>query len=292
METRPLTTADAQAVYEVTAAQELHDVGEVLVDLEDIVADWQKPSMDVPASTMGWFDGDRLVGYAEVADGYRGDAAVHPDYRGRGIGTAIAAWTQERARALGSTEFGLSVAAGSDGDRLMAELGYHVRWTSWVLELPAGVELAERPLPGGLRIVTADTEPLRRGAWTVTEDAFLEWSKRERESFEDWAAGVWLRPGFEPWQLRVVVDADDEVLGSCFLVMSGDTGYVDMLAVRRDQRGQGLAQALLVDAYGLARAHGATRCDLSTDSRTGALGLYEHIGMVVTSTWVNRGIAL
>ena len=41
-----------------------------------------------------------------------------------------------------------------------------------------------------------------------------------------------------------------------------------------------------------AHAHGATRSELSTDSRTGALGLYERVGMEVTSTWVHRAIHL
>ena len=30
----------------------------------------------------------------------------------------------------------------------------------------------------------------------------------------------------------------------------------------------------------------------ATDTRTGALGLYEKVGMRVADTWVNRGIAL
>ena len=45
------------------------------------------------------------------------------------------------------------------------------------------------------------------------------------------------------------------------------------------------ARALLVDAFARARDHGATVSELSTDSRTGALGLYEHVGMRVTQTW-------
>ena len=44
-------------------------------------------------------------------------------------------------------------------------------------------------------------------------------------------------------------------------------------------------RALLVDAFERARDHGATVSELSTDSRTGALGLYEHVGMQVTQTW-------
>ena len=71
-----------------------------------------------------------------------------------------------------------------------------------------------------------------------------------------------------------------------------ESAFIARLATRSDERGRGLAQALLVDAFAVARERGATRSELSTDSRTGALGLYEKVGMVVTSTWVNRGFTL
>ena len=89
---RPLTMADAHAVYEVMARQEQHDLGKVEIEPADIVGDWQKPSFDVGASTVGVFDGDALVAYAEVNKSGRGDAAVHPSYRRRGIGTTLASW--------------------------------------------------------------------------------------------------------------------------------------------------------------------------------------------------------
>jgi len=58
----------------------------------------------------------------------------------------------------------------------------------------------------------------------------------------------------------------------------------------RDQRNRGHAQALMVDSFAQGRAHGATTSALLTDSRTGALGLYEKVGMRVTSVWVHRAI--
>jgi len=64
------------------------------------------------------------------------------------------------------------------------------------------------------------------------EDAFLEWSRRERETWEDFSAQVMQRPGFETWNVRVVTD------------------------------------------------------------RSGALTLYEKVGMEVTSNWVNMAIDL
>ncbi|GAB2728560.1 GNAT family N-acetyltransferase [Nocardioides pakistanensis] len=289
--TRPLVPADAAAVTAVIAAQELADVGEVVIEEADIVADWQRPGYDVSDGAVGVYDGDRLVGYAEVSYGDRGDAAVHPDYLGRGIGTWLAGWMQGKAREKGATVIGMPVPQGSPGDRLLEALGYHVRWTSWVLQLPEGTAVPERPLPASYT-VRAATEADWEAAFNLNEDAFLEWSKRERDTFEIWQSQVVRRPGFEPWQLRVVTDADGALVAMGVLQLNGEQAYISRLATRADQRGRGLAQALLVDAFAEARRHGATCFELSTDSRTGALGLYEKVGMRVTSTWVNRAIEL
>jgi mycothiol synthase len=288
---RVLTMDDAQAVYDVAAAQEQADIGKVEIEPADIISDWSRPSWDVATHTIGVFDGDQMVGYGEITGHDRGDAAVHPDYRRRGIGTAIAGWMQETAKALGGQGYGSPVPEGSPGDRLLEKLGYRVRWTSWVLDLPEGKEIEERRLPDGYAVRAAEPGEYPK-VHDVIEDAFLEWSERDRESFEDFAARTVRRPGFEPWHLRVVVDPSGEVVGACFLLVSGEVAFVQALAVRRDRRGLGLARALLVDAFGNAREHGATRSELSTDSRTGALGLYERVGMQVTSTWVHRAVRL
>ena len=288
---RPLRLDEAHDVFEVMAAQEAHDLDEVMIEEADIVGDWSRAAFDVAASTLGVFDGDRLVAYGEVGPNGRCDAAVHPDHRGRGVGTAIAHWMQATARERGLGEIGMPVPVDSDGDRLLASLGYHVRWLSWGLELPAGATVPERPLPEGYAVREADPSEYAQ-CWTVQEDAFLEWSRRERQPFDDWVAELTGRPGFEPWNLRVVTDPSGAVVSMAWVQLGEESAFVARLATRRDQRGRGIAQALLVDAFAVARQHGATRSELSTDSRTGALGLYEKVGMVVTSTWVNRGITL
>jgi ribosomal protein S18 acetylase RimI-like enzyme len=288
---RPLTMADAQAVYEVMARQEQEDIGRVDIEAADIIGDWQKPSFDVAGSTMGVFDGDRLVAYAEVNRSGRGDAAVDPAYRRRGIGTTLAAWMPARTAALGGTVIGSPVPQGSPGDRLLESLGWQVRWTSWVLNLPEGAQIAERPLPEGYAIRSATPDDYS-AVHTVKEDAFLEWAERDREPLDDFLAGTVRRPGFEPWHLRVVTDATGEIVGIALVQMYGEPAteaFISVLAVRRDQRGQGLAQALLVDAFARGREHGAVRSALSTDSRTGALGLYQKVGMEVGDVWLNRG---
>jgi mycothiol synthase len=291
---RVLTMDDARAVYDVAAAQELVDVGRVEVELADIVGDWSRPSWDVSTHTIGVFDGDAMVAYGEITSRDRGDAAVHPDHRRRGIGTSIAGWMQRTSRELGGSGYGSPVLRGSAGDRLLEKLGYRVRWTSWVLDLPAGKEIEHRDLPEGYAIREARAAEYP-AVHDVKEDAFLEWSVRERETYDDYHASVIGRPGFEPWQLRVVTDPRGDVAGFALLLMGGDPAteaYIDQLAVRQDQRHRGLAQALLVDAFARGREHGATRSSLSTDSRTGALSLYQKVGMEVGDVWVNRAIGV
>jgi GNAT superfamily N-acetyltransferase len=225
------------------------------------------------------------------ADRY--DAAVLPSHRGRGIGTWLAEWIRDLASSRGRRIVGMPVPEGSDGDRLLTDLGYVVRWTSWVLRLPKGATIEERPLPDGYALREA-TEADHEQVWHVMEDAFLEWSDREKSSFEDFAAEVWQRPGFEPWHLQVVTGPDSRIAGSSFSTMAeeGRETYVARLAVHPEHRNRGLAQSLLVAAFGTGREHGAVSSCLSTDSRTGALSLYEKVGMVPDSVWVHRATNL
>jgi GNAT superfamily N-acetyltransferase len=289
--TRPLRPDDARAVFDLMVDSQTLDAGEPSVDLEDVVGDWQRPSFDLATHAIGVEDSGHLVGYADVANGRYADVAVASTHRGRGIGTWLADWTQAEARRQGGSMVGMPVPVGSNGDRLLERLGYHVAWTSWVLQLGEGEQIKSQPLPVGYAV-----RPFRPGeertAYRIVEDAFNEWPDRQPVAYDDWAARVVRRPGFEPWHLRLATEPGGEVVGVGYVFVSGDCGYVPTLAVRRDQRGRGLARALLVDCFEVAREHGASRSELSTDTRTGALGLYERVGMKVTSTWVHRAIPL
>jgi len=66
-------------------------------------------------------------------------------------------------------------------------------------------------------------------------------------------------------------------------------GYTDLLGVRREYRGRGIAQALLADAMRRFAAAGMDRASLDVDSEnpTGALALYEKMGYAA----VNRSLA-
>lgn len=187
------------------------------------------------------------------------------------------------------------VFAGGPADRLLIARGYEVRWTAWDLELPEGVEIPHASLADGYLLREADAGDAGEleACWTLFEDAFGEWSERERKPLADFASLMWERPGFAAWNLRVVTGADRVVVGAVFITVNADgDAYLHKVAVRPDRRGLGLARVLLADAFAEARRHGATRSLLSTDTRAGARSLYEQVGMVVESTWVNRALEL
>lgn len=286
---RPFAPSDAAAFHALYAECERADTGETAIELADVEGDWARPSVDLARHSLGVWDGDVLVAGTDVYGARRADGCVRPSHRGRGIGTALARWTRSTAARDGGTVVGMTVPAGSAGDALLPGLGYRLGWTSWVLRLPADTVVADRPLPQGFSLRDARPEEYPV-VHRVIEDAFDEWPDRQGYPYEDWASAVVGRTGFEPGRLRVVESPDGELVAVCSLMVatpSGEppTAYVDQLATRADHRGRGLAQALLADAFAAGRRAGATVSELSTDSRTGALPLYERLGMVVAHTW-------
>ncbi len=278
---RPATMADAEAVAAVIAASEAHHIGVAMVDVDDVLADYAAAE-DLARDSMLVFDGDRLVGEMLVENGRYADGTVHPDAEGRGIGTALLRWSREVARLQGGTAVGGTVPdANVPARELFLANGYEPHWASWILQIRNEAEPAPPTLPAGITIrplVSGEEETVHR----VIEDAFAEWGTRPPTPFEQWRAWVVGRPGFEPWMLPVAVDGE-QIVGAAFLIhYPNDSGWVQQLAVRADHRGRGLGRALLQHAFGVFHRMGEPVTGLSTDSRTGALTLYEHVGMRVT----------
>ena len=67
---------------------------------------------------------------------------------------------------------------------------------------------------------------------------------------------------------------------------------MDKLAVAATHRHRGVARALLQTAFRRSFERGYDHTSLTTDSRTGALSLYERVGMHVTRSFTNWGLDL
>ncbi|MGH3360138.1 MAG: GNAT family N-acetyltransferase [Nocardioidaceae bacterium] len=293
-ECRALETSEATAVTGIINACEVVDFGEPIAELVDIESDWARPSFDLASESIGVTLDGALVAVGEVYQGERAEVYVLPEHRGKGIGSGLLAWTWALTRHRGSRLVGQTIPDSNAGAAaLFQSHDYWRRWTSWLLEVPPGGALQWVDPPAGFGIRPFVVGQDEQVTYRVIEDAFDEWPDRLPSTYDDWAPGVLGRPDFEPWQLLLAVEhgAEEKIVGACHLVMSDDgTGWVNQVAVRADRRGRGLAQAMLVRAFDAAHERGATRRELATDSRTGALGLYEHIGMRVRASFTHWAI--
>jgi mycothiol synthase len=284
---RSVTDEDARSVFELIAAHEAAVQGVADIAFEDILSDWRRPSFDLTTDSIAVFDGERMVGEAEVFKGRRAEVVVHPDAWGRGIGAWLLDWTERSALRSGGTLVGQTVqdtlAAAVD---LFRRNGYEPLWTSWLL----GIALAEQPpepnLPRGFAFRPYVAGRDDRAVHEVIERAFSEWPDRDPYSFGDWRASTIGREGFDP-ELLFLIEHDGEPVGIGLCIDAGAEGWVQTLAVSREHRGAGLGRALLQRAFVEFHGRGRSVVQLSTDSRTGALGLYEHVGMRIVRSYTH-----
>lgn len=290
---RPLSYDDADAVTGLLGAAETVDVGRVEAVVEDVVGDWARPSFEPARDGLLVLAPDGTVaGDAEVSKGSQADVTVHPAHRGRGIGTALLAWSIDQARSVGGTTVGQTVPDGNLAAQALFEAaGLHRRYTAWVLEIPVTPDHRAPALPDGVAIRPAASDEERRAGWQVVEDAFAHWPGRTPGTYDDWAAAILGRAGFEDWQLPLALDGG-HVVGSAVLLTYPEGGWVQQIAVRESERGRGIGAGLLDHAFATFASRGETSVGLSTDSRTGALGLYEKVGMSVVRSYTNWAIDL
>lgn len=282
--------SDIPIITALLRVAEEFDAGEPSVTVEDVESEWMHSGFDPAVDALLVFEDGRAIAYAEVP-GWRAEATVHPDARGRGIGTAILAWIEKRAveRAVDDPEIRVGqtvIDTNAGAVSLFVRHGYAPRHTSWVLRLPDGVAVNHPPLPGGITIRPFDPDREEWEVYRVIEDAFNEWPTRVPTSFEDWRSAVTRRADFDP-ALLLVAATDRDVVGVAFGIAYPDEGWVQQLAIRRDNRGQGLAKALLRASFAEFHRRGFPDVGLSTDSRTGALDLYLDVGMVVRSSYTH-----
>jgi len=280
----PLSPDDAADVARMWRACELHDDGRALITQEDIVAVLQRPSMDRERDTVVARDGDEVVAFGMLHGERFVFANVLPSHRGRGIGAWLLRWTEDAGRAAARTWSCQKLSENKHAAiALLEAAGYERRWEDWTFD----IELAHEPdppaLPPGYAIRAFLSGRDDRDVHRVIEEAFGEWPDAEEDAFDDWAAQALGRPGFAPEHIGVAVRGD-EIVGAAVLIVEEEDVWVGQLAVARAHRGRGLARALLVYAFASAWRFGRRHVGLSTDARTGARGLYEHVGMRVTRT--------
>ncbi|MGW2048359.1 GNAT family N-acetyltransferase [Streptomyces sp. NPDC001858] len=277
---RPATADDAGEIHRLVAACERKLFGRVQTDLGRIAGDFARPGLVPELDTRLIHDrAGQLVARAWV--NRRSEVDVHPEHRGRGLGSALLAWAEARARQAGSARIVQTVPdSDTNAVSLLRSRAYEPMVTEWLLEFLMQEEPAVPEPPAGITV-----RPFRVGdepaAHQLVEDAFDEWQQR-RKSYEEWARHTVERPTFAP-AMSPLAFADGQLVGAVLSLDLPDTdeGYIEEVAVRRDHRDRGIARLLLRNAFHAFYQQGRPACTLGTHSDTGALNLYLRVGMAV-----------
>ena len=233
---RPLALTDAHAVFEVMAAQELHDTGQIGIEEEDILGDWQRPSFAIAPNTLGVSWARPWSPTASSAGATEGTPPSTPITAARGWARASrvdAGPSQDHGRGPGrdARPGGQPRRPSPRGPRLrrpLDELGARPPrrspdrgpTPSWRLRHP--VRHRGRP-PGGLDRHRGRLPRVVRPGPTAVRGL----RRPGRAS-----------PGFQPWNLRVVTDPAEQIVGAAFVFLAGEVGYVEKVAVKHAERGQ------------------------------------------------------
>ena len=315
---RPLHATDASAVHALMAAVEAHDGTHTRHSYAEVLELLTGAGMDPERDGLAGGDEDgtmRAYALVEIDPGdnrvlkavLRG--GVHPGWRGRGIGRAVLAWKEGRARqrlaASGTTlPARLTVMVedhARDHRRLYAAAGFSpVRWYS-AMRRDLRAPFPEREVPDGVRLTPwrRDLDELVRVAHN---EAFADHWGCAPQSTTSWAQH---ESGFEPQWSWVAVDTSGPVPEVVGYLMSAryeqdwpalgyTCGFTDAVGVRGPWRGRGVATALLVAAMTSYRNAGLGFACLRVDTAnpSGAGNLYAALGYEQTHGYVMYSVEI
>jgi mycothiol synthase len=285
---------DLDALVGLFQAADVADVGFVDPARDEILETWAQPWFDLETDSLV-IEGPEgaPVAYAETIAKdptvqLFAFAKVHPDHRGRGLGSFVATSIEGRAAEMvprGATAPLRNGYPSTDeaAAALFAERGYlHVR-SFWHMERPLEDLEAPSPGPEGITIRPGAVGEDQRISWAILEEAFSEHFGYEPGTFDEWLA-MWSGfPGYDPTWVLLAFEGDEPVGISILLPSEEGVAWVAELGVLKPWRRHGVGMALLQRSFAFMASKGFTQARLGVDTQneTGATRLYDRAGMTV-----------
>jgi mycothiol synthase len=288
-EGQPLRRAeesDTEAIAAVANAVSERLYGEAVVSAEEIRRWFAYAGLEIRVVEMN----GEIVGYMDVERRAGGrilvDVCVHPD-----------AWESATASTLIGAAEAWARAHAREGDFLRAwaferedylrraldERGYRFIRHHLFMLIELRREPPEPKWPDGIlvrRFRPADA----RAVYEADVEAFSDHWDFQPEPFALWRERTVERDDFDPSLWLIAWDGEDVAgysLNSWHASGDPTYGWIHVLGVRRPWRRRGLGSALLRASFSEFARRGAMRVGLAVDAEnlTGAVALYEHVGM-------------
>ena len=281
----------------LTQAVDRHDDGVVEPVRGHIEDDWANPLFRAEDDTMLVFAHDGSpAAFAtcwgiEPASSFEAWINVHPDHRGKGLGTWFVGWAEARVRRSldepqAWTLLRPIVSSSGGGPAFLEGLGYRLARTFWHMERRLdGTESAGSP-PDGVTI-----RPFRDGdgpaVHRVLEASFEGHFGSEAMDYDDWEAANLGAPSTD-LSFLFLAERGGELVGVLTTAIDEEESWVAELGVLEAHRGTGIGRALLRRAFAelAARGHTIVKLNVDGENRSGATRLYEAAGMTRGRSWL------
>ncbi|GAB1646655.1 GNAT family N-acetyltransferase [Krasilnikovia sp. MM14-A1259] len=225
------------------------------------------------AHTLGAWHAGSLVAAVGVDAGHvpaTGTGVVHPDWRGRGLGSRLLDWASEQA-----STGGLLMTTESwslDGENLITARGFARTFLEWVLRHDLD-ELPDVTPPDEIH-----TEPV---TWADGPELFATYraSFADRPGFvastaEQWLAELRDDEGYRPELSLIAHAADGTPVGFVNII----DNWIDQVGVVPGWRGRRIGASLVAAALRSLSADGAHETWLCVNDNNPAAALYRRLG--------------
>jgi mycothiol synthase len=299
---RPCQLDDVEAVVNLMNLCSIKVIGEADESVADTLADWQTPGYDQQANQRAVFTPyGQMVGWATIYDSNpihpTLDIYVHPDYENEGIGEYLFEWCEKRGREMipqappeARVVLWAHTFANDEWYRgFLQRCGMQVVRHYWRMEIEMTAPPASARWPAGVQVYTLqageDLRPVLQAERAAFIDHFGYVEEPFEEHFERWSHSWEER--FDP-HLWFLAKRDEQIVGLalCRVGQGADEtlGWIRTVGVRREDRRQGIALALLLTAFDAFYRRDVKRVGLGVDasSLTGATEVYRKAGMSVT----------
>lgn len=296
---RPASADDAPLIAGLMNVYDLITIGKAETTVDLLREDWRSHQLDPQRHLWLVFSPDgKLIGLEECHDNRKNgrimiDGCVHPEFAGRGIGTYLLHWAENRAQGYihsYANDVRISIlantyAADKKSLDLLSNEGFKPIRHFWRMEMKIDSPPASPELPDGITIRRYVRGQDERATYEAGHEAFLDHWNYSQVPFEQWITARTGFAGFDPDLWFLAIDkATSKVVGiSLCRYRAENAPWISTLGVVPAWRKRGLGMALLRHTFTEFYNRGFRTVGLGVDSAnpTGATRLYERAGMQV-----------